>query len=170
MFSLLLSYRLQFEQAIKNHDCEEIRICLSKGATVDMPLPEGEELPLHLATKKGDCEIVRMLIDEEANVNATDENGSTALHIAASYDHKAVIQLLLDCKAEVNAMDHAHWKPLHCAARHSQVDSIELLIKNGTKLLPEGEMFIVPHQFAHFHHREDVSGLLLRAEIQDIKR
>ena len=46
-----------------------------------------------------------LLLDEEANINATDESGRTSLQRAAASRREAVVQLLLDFKADVSAKD-----------------------------------------------------------------
>jgi len=50
---------------------------------------------LHRASHKGDARIVNALLEANANINATDNRGKTALYIAASADHAEVVQLLL---------------------------------------------------------------------------
>ena len=59
--------------------------------------------PFLLAANYPDSEIVRLLLEAGANVNARDTNGNTALAIAVRNGHVGVIQLLLDHDADINA-------------------------------------------------------------------
>ena len=51
--------------------------------------------PLHLAAVTGDVEIVKLLLKNNARVDALDINQSTALHRAAAYNHSEVVEYLL---------------------------------------------------------------------------
>lgn len=51
--------------------------------------------PLQIAAKAGNGEIVELLLDFGAGVNAKSKNGNTAIHLAAAEGHAAVTQVLL---------------------------------------------------------------------------
>ena len=51
--------------------------------------------PLHLAAKAGHEKLVRLLMDNEANIIAKDNEGKTALQLAAQNGHLNVVQQLL---------------------------------------------------------------------------
>jgi ankyrin repeat protein len=59
-----------------------------------------QQTPLHIAARWGFKKVVRRLLAQGANVNATAYNGFTPLHLAAD---PAVVKLLLKFKADVNA-------------------------------------------------------------------
>lgn len=44
-----------------------------------------------------------MLINREADIEARDDDGWTALHFAASYGYEAVVQMLIDRGANIEA-------------------------------------------------------------------
>ena len=69
--------------------------------------------PLHWAADGGDPDVVRLLLEAKANVNARDGRGQTALHIAEKPDCGRV---LLDAGALVDARDDHEWTPLHYAS------------------------------------------------------
>lgn len=50
---------------------------------------------LQRAARAGHTDAVRLLIDAEANPNAVDKDGRSALHLAATQGHTPAIQLLL---------------------------------------------------------------------------
>ena len=52
--------------------------------------------PLHLAAVAGELEIIKLLIEHNARVDALDIMQQTPLHCAAEYDHAEVVEYLLD--------------------------------------------------------------------------
>ncbi|VDL90626.1 unnamed protein product [Schistocephalus solidus] len=64
-----------------------------------------EDTPLHIAARRGDLKILQTLIRHNANLNARNFNGETALHSAVRKDGESAMRLLLDAGADVNARD-----------------------------------------------------------------
>ena len=59
--------------------------------------------PLHLAAWAGHAELVQLLIDAGARVNAQATDDITPLHFAAQNGHEKVCKALLKARARVNA-------------------------------------------------------------------
>lgn len=59
--------------------------------------------PLHIAAKYGNIEVVRLLLEKEADRNAEGKNGLTPLHVATHYNHVNVALLLLEKGASPHA-------------------------------------------------------------------
>jgi uncharacterized protein len=59
------------------------------------------------------------LLAAGADVNATDDEGSTPLHFAAQDDSAVVVQLLLDAGADVNVVDSKGETPLFKATMNT---------------------------------------------------
>lgn len=69
--------------AVKNGDLNAVKKILGSGnnsVEVDEPIGESAITPLHLAVKKGNKEMVKVLLRANANPNLQDANGWTALH------------------------------------------------------------------------------------------
>lgn len=77
-------------------------------------------------------EIIKLLIENGADVNQTNEHKSTPLHYAVELKNKGteIIKLLIDKGADVNAKDSAGNTPLHCAVSNS-LENTKILIDNG---------------------------------------
>ena len=60
------------------------------------------DYPIHHASRNGDTEIVRLLIDHDADVNATNERGHTVLYCAGGHGHLETVRLLLENNANPN--------------------------------------------------------------------
>ena len=89
-----------------------------------------ENTPLHIACMNGDSSlnIVRYLIEQNANVNATNINRETPLHISASNGFTRLTQELLRRKVNVDVEDISGRTPLVCAAMSNQEPLISLLL------------------------------------------
>ena len=72
---------------------------------------------LHCATQRGRAEVVRILIEQGASVNAATSTGDTPLHLAAQ-DQKngaTTTSELIKAGANVILQNSMGWTPLHCA-------------------------------------------------------
>lgn len=56
--------------------------------------------------------MIQLLLDREANIEATSESGQTPLFKAASEGHEAIVRLLLDWKANIEATNESGQTPL----------------------------------------------------------
>ncbi|KAL1966418.1 hypothetical protein VTN77DRAFT_4560 [Rasamsonia byssochlamydoides] len=86
---------------------------------------------LTCAARRGHDEIVRLLLDRGANINARGRFSMTALQEAASEGNKAVVQLLLARGADVNAGSST---ALHKAARGGHKEVMRLLLDHGANI------------------------------------
>lgn len=109
---------------------------------------------LHLAAKKGNDVIVKLLLENGAQINAANEFGKTALHRAIEYgkqsivfiihptnqikseflyiqDQEQMVDLLLEKGAFVNARDYYGRSGLYMAARNGNKNIVQLLITKG---------------------------------------
>ena len=64
----------------------------------------------------------------QAELEAVDKNGSTALYCAARYGKDAVAKQLIEAKANVNAVANNGNTPLHGAAANGHVAVVDLQI------------------------------------------
>ncbi|WP_395049180.1 ankyrin repeat domain-containing protein [Flavobacterium sp.] len=62
--------------------------------------------PLMAAVVKGNKEIVVALLENNANPNLTDANGTTALIYAVQFNNKDIVKLLLNFKADKSKIDN----------------------------------------------------------------
>ena len=69
-------------------------------------------LPIHWAADRGNADMVQVLLEHGADVNAQDEDGQTALHYACSIGYESVIQILIKASADVAISDNEGLKPI----------------------------------------------------------
>lgn len=86
---------------------------------------------LHWAAREGRTNIVDMLIQRGARINATNMGDDTALHLAASHGHRDIVLMLLHNKANINAINEHGNTPLHYACFWGQEQIAEDLVNNG---------------------------------------
>ena len=79
-----------------------------------MDLRDGmNRTPLHHAAFVGSKEIVELLIARGADVNATNDYGSTSLHYAAIQGHTKITELLISNAVDLNLKRVEGFTPLH---------------------------------------------------------
>ena len=81
-----------------------------------------------IAAEKRYVDVVKVLIQNGADVNAVTKTKWTALHLAAKYGHGDTAQVLLENGADVNAVNLYEQTPLTVAAsRNVPISSFILL-------------------------------------------
>ena len=78
-------------------------------------------------------QIVELLLQHGANVDARDKNQYTPLHFAAQYGQIEVAKLLLDYGANKDLEDQYGWTPLHIAMyyREGEFQQVVDLLENN---------------------------------------
>jgi cytohesin len=92
------------------------------------------------ASRAGDTEIVRLLIEKGADVNARNVWGTTPRRLVARRVNWKLVRLLLDAGADVNARNRGNYTPLHKACggaqgprRARRTETIRLLLSHGAE-------------------------------------
>lgn len=111
--SLPNALKMDFFIATTNGNLPEVKRLLKKDSTLLNVRDEATDFcGLDMAVINGHEEVVEFLIQNGANVNATDFQGYTALHSAVKCGHKNIVRYLLDHKANVNATSKDGQTPL----------------------------------------------------------
>jgi ankyrin repeat protein len=76
--------------------------------------------PIHAAVSNGDLEIVRMILERGADVNARQQNDYTALHGAAGAGRMDLVELLLAHGADPSAVTDDGKTPADVAQERGQ--------------------------------------------------
>ena len=117
---------------------------------------------LHNAVWTGNIELVKMLLEKKADVNARKTDGATPLFLAAIRGHTEIVKLLLDYKADVNRGLPDGDTPLHTAAWNGHPEVVKILLENkadvNARKRPDGDTPL--HAAAWNGHLEVVKILL----------
>ncbi|KAH0559391.1 hypothetical protein GP486_004095 [Trichoglossum hirsutum] len=89
---------------------------------------------LQIASLYGHCDIVKLLMENGAEVEAKDGYRSPSLHMAAQEGHEAVVELLVKKGANVEVKDMFEYTSLHRAAQRGHEAVVELLVKKGANV------------------------------------
>ncbi|KAI7968488.1 hypothetical protein EIK77_006507 [Talaromyces pinophilus] len=93
--------------------------------------------PLSWAASQSQGAVVRPLLQNNHDVDWTDERERTALSLAASQGHEAVVRLL-DKGADVNAKGGYYGNALQAAAREGCFVVVQLLLEKGVDVNIKG--------------------------------
>jgi ankyrin repeat protein len=83
------------------------------------------------AVKTASLKMIRLLLEEGADPNATDKNQANSLVYAIERNDEGILKLLLSKGTEVNNMDINKIDPLHHAIRLEHLPFIKLLLRGG---------------------------------------
>jgi hypothetical protein len=100
-----------------------VQVLLKKGAAINQP----GWTPLHYAAAGGKDDIVRLLLDKGAEIDARSPNHTTPLMIAAYEGHYSTAKLLLDRGADVTLTNVSGLTTIDYAKHFDRRDIIELL-------------------------------------------
>jgi ankyrin repeat protein len=145
VFKLLLNANgTNLDQGAKNGDTalmiaaykanrEAVRALLAKGAQVN----RSGWTALHYAAAAGDNEIVQMLMDKDADLDAKSPNNTTPIMMAARGDQILTVKLLLDAGADATLKNDAGMTAIDFAEQNGSKDIVEGLryrLKKAGKL------------------------------------
>lgn len=84
------------------------------------------QTPLIVAIEHGNDDIVKLLIDSEADVQLCDNVGITPLYTAIKSKKEKLVQWLLDAECDINIGSQDH-SPLFLATRLGQLNIVQVL-------------------------------------------
>lgn len=82
----------------------------------------------------GAANIVQLLLEHGADVDAEADNGDNVMHIAASYSDEATIRLLVAHGCNVNCTTNANWAPIAYATASNNVSAFATLMEYNAKV------------------------------------
>eukprot|EP00435_Cladocopium_sp_Y103_P073648 s178_g44.t1 len=91
---------------------------------------ERDQEPLFLAAQEGHFDLVRRLLEAEANINAAHEAGDTALHVATAAGHLDIVRHLVKRCAKKDRPNYEGETPLLVACRERHEPLVRYLVEN----------------------------------------
>jgi outer membrane protein assembly factor BamB len=138
-------------------DIEQLKSLISEGADVSAKSRNGM-IPLHWAALNGHKDIVELLIQKGADVNAGPQ---TPLLFACQRGKKDVIELLISKGADINVKNNSGQMPIHFLARDGYTDIVELLIAKGADVNVKDRWIWTPLHYACWRNHKETVELLL---------
>src|SRR3954471_2903712 len=151
--------------AAMNGDGAQVRALLTGGEDVNAAQGDGMTA-LHWASRRGDLDVVKMLLAAGANVRAITRLGNyTPLLLVSEMGHGAVIDALTAAGADAKATTASGVTPLMLASASGQVGAVTTLLARGADVNAaeptRGETAIM---FAAANRRTDVVRALIAAK------
>ena len=116
---------------------------------------------LVFATRQGNLKEVEYLLENGANIKATDARGDTLLYIAVCKNFLQVAQCLISRGANVNSINGELGNtPLHAAASYGGVEMVQLLVANHADSCQSNNEGYTPVHYAAYGGAADVLQLL----------
>lgn len=109
-----------------------------------------------------DVKILKLLLENNADVNFKSYHGFTPLHLACNDGHVEIIKILLDYNADVNYKNDSGHSPLYYAALGNSKDIIEMLISHGGDVNSRSNSGLTPLSIASANCSIEAVKILLQ--------
>jgi len=103
---------------------------IEKGANINA-MNKNNNTPLIVASKKGNLDIVKILIENEADKELKDKGDNTPLILASLNGHLDIVKFLVENGSLVNAVNKNNNTTLIFSTRNGYFEIVEFLIANG---------------------------------------
>lgn len=90
-------------------------------------ITETGDTAVHLAARRKDLDMVKILVDYGANVDSQNGEGQTPLHIASAEGDDLLVKYFYSVRASASITDNQDRTPMHLAAENGHATIIELL-------------------------------------------
>lgn len=117
--------------------------------------------PLWWAAREGNEAVVRLLLDNGADLNVCGKSWGYALHAASSAGNNQIILMLLECGADINARGGSRGTALHAASFCGHELTVKLLLESGADVNINAGSYGNALQAACFNGHEQIVRVLL---------
>jgi uncharacterized protein len=118
--------------------------------------------PLFYAIDWGSIEIVKIILDKDAEINAKNINGETPLHQTVISDNSDIAKLLITRGATLEASDNQKNTPLHNCVTWNSSEVARVLIENGANINAKNITDRTPLHEAVALGEKSIANFLLR--------
>ncbi|GAB1312082.1 hypothetical protein MFIFM68171_02292 [Madurella fahalii] len=153
----------------EKHPLGKARFLLDHGATTEAREPANwnrTALLIASAREADDIvDVVKLLLEHNADVMARDSDGWTPLYTAAAYGPLGIVQLLVDAGSYLTVCDAKRETPLHAAVRRPEV--VRHLLNQGVDPSKKYEAAASPLEAAARANQPEVVKLMVERPLED---
>ncbi|XP_052076529.1 ankyrin-1-like [Mytilus californianus] len=107
--------------------------------------------------------VAKSLLDMNANINAIDSLGRSPVYLACGTKNERVLQLLIEKNAEINQKTINGLRPIHAACQSGSIGIVKILLEKGTTV-NSSKPSIVPLHEACKIGNESITNILIAAK------
>lgn len=166
----MINLNFELQDAIQEGNSTQVGSLIEQGAMVNLGHP-WELSPLYEAARRGHENIVKLLLDQGAEIDYQvqdpdhdqdpNENGDAPLHGAVAAGKEEIVGLLLSRGANPNINGRYGYTPLYGAASQGYETIASLLLNNGASLDHKGQNGETPLHVAAHAGKEEIVRLFL---------
>jgi len=112
--------------------------------------------------------VIKMLFNQNANLDARDNQGYTPAIHASRNGHAGVLYTLLELKASINSRSNWGRTPIHYAVRYKQEDCVSVLMENSCSLQIRDKENHTALDLAEKHNNDTIRKLLKSVSVSSI--
>lgn len=151
--------------AIAQNNMDLLQILIENGANVNYTGGDSwADIPLMTASRLGLDNVVRILLTRNADINAVDMNGNTALHTAALNSQLSVVKLLLEKNPNLDIQNKVGNTALHLAVISGNIDIVGELVLKGANIRIRNNDGKYPRDIARANNSAAIFEVLREAE------
>lgn len=152
--------RKPFVYAVINRQKDIAEYLISKGADVNEKNLISNYTPVIWAMRNNDLEMIKMLLNNGAELLLTTDLGESYLHFAVFLNRKNLVEFFLNKGINVDIKKYGNLTPLHIAAVRGLKDIAELLIQKGADLTIKSTDGATPLHYAEAAGNREMADLL----------
>ena len=120
------------QHAPEGHLLDAVEGLCASGDDVNMLHERSKETALHTASRVGDIQVMKTLIDKGADVNALSFSKSTPLYLACYYSQEEAAEFLILQGCDINQQDVTHRSPLMLTIERGMASLMQTLLNDPT--------------------------------------
>ncbi|KAH0536013.1 hypothetical protein FGG08_007096 [Glutinoglossum americanum] len=148
--------------AVEQNHSQMVQALLSAGVDVDSVDSTGQT-SMHRATRRESEALMRLLIENRAEVDHKNDEGRTAWSANAPSCNEHILGILLDAGADPCTTAHNEVSELYNAASNGDVDYVKFLLKSGANPSAKTRYRWAPLHWAANHGHVECMKLLIGA-------
>ena len=119
----------------KDGNAETVQNLIEDGANIEIKDKKNGSTPLLWACQSGHTNVVKILLQNNANVFATSFCKKTSLHFASQSGNAEIVQILIDKGAHVDIKEKGNGQtPLLLACENGHINVVKALLQNNANV------------------------------------